>query len=194
MLKITERNLPHWTTDGAIYWVTFRMADSLPQEKLKFWKTARDAWTALHPEPWSKTDWREYDKLFGEQFDKWLDAGFGSQALANRQIREVVHNALLCFHGQRHELHNAVIMPTHVHLLIRPFSGEQLSELLKGLKGSSARKVNVLLKRTGAFWMEESYDHIVRNEEQYRYYHHYIRTNPARAGLRSDEYWLMSQG
>lgn len=50
-LFITRRNLPHWNRDGAIYWVTFRLADSLPQEKLRAWSEERSLWIKAHPEP-----------------------------------------------------------------------------------------------------------------------------------------------
>jgi len=44
-------NLPHWRQDGTTYFVTFRLADSLPQEKLKRWKQERDEWLADNPKP-----------------------------------------------------------------------------------------------------------------------------------------------
>lgn len=186
----TKRNLPHWQRAGSIYWINFRLADSLPQSKLRAWKEERDAWEQLHPRPWSDFEWNEYDKRFGERLEKWLDAGMGSCALARQDIREAVKSCLLKFDGERLHVHAAVIMPTHVHALIEPFEGEDLAQLMKGIKGASARLANRLLGTTGTFWLDESYDHIVRSQAQYEHFRRYIADNPVKAKLKDHEYWL----
>lgn len=56
--------------------------------------------------------------------------------------------------------------------------------------GASARAANLLLGQTGTFRMDESYDRIVRNEEEYRRFVDYIRANPAKAGLSDDKFWF----
>jgi len=189
-ITITHRNLPHWRKDGAVYWITFHLADSLPQEQLRQWKCERDAWCGNHPEPWSEADWNEYDERFGGKIDLWLDAGLGSRALVRSDIRDVVKRCLLAFDGIRLAVHSAVIMPTHVHALLEPLEGNDISKLLKGIKGASACEANKLLNTSGMFWFDESYDHIVRSQEQYRRFLNYIANNPIKAGLRSDEYWI----
>ena len=66
-----------------------------------------------------------------------------------------------------------------------------LSDLLHGIKGASARAANRILGTTGtSFWMDEAYDHIVRNEKQYRHFLRYIDENPLKAHLRNGEFWL----
>jgi REP element-mobilizing transposase RayT len=79
-------------------------------------------------------------------------------------------------------------MPNHVHLLLEPLQDESLCKLMKGIKGASARACNQILNQTGNFWMEESYDHIVRNREEYTHFIRYIEMNPVKAKLRADEY------
>ena len=74
-------------------------------------------------------------------------------------------------------------MPNHVHLLILPLPGSDLESLLKGIKGSSARVCNQVLKRAGQFWQPDSYDHIVRNLEQLTHFREYIADNPKKAGI-----------
>jgi len=49
-------NLPHWRQDGAMYFVTWRTADSMPRERVNQWNKERDAWLKAHPEPWSVND------------------------------------------------------------------------------------------------------------------------------------------
>jgi REP element-mobilizing transposase RayT len=190
-VTITRRNLPHWTKEGAIYWVTFRLADSLPQDKLRAWSEERDIWKKAHPEPWSDADWEEYDERFGKRLDEWLDAGYGSRALMRPDVRDAVRECLMKFDGQRVRVHAAVIMPTHVHVVLEPLGANVLPQLLKGIKGASARQANDLLGTGGTFWMDESYDHIVRSEKQYRHFLRYVAENPRKANLGDSEYWLL---
>ena len=193
-ITTTRRHLPHWKTDGSIYWITFRLADAIPQDKLRAWQEERGLWLKRHPKPWSEAVWSDYDQRFGARMQAWLDAGMGSRALARPNARAVVTNSLLRFDGERLRLHAAVIMPTHVHLLLEPLGGHDLSRILKGIKGTSAREINKLLGTTGTFWLAESYDHIVRSEKQYRRLIRYIADNPVKAGLREDEYWHYQGG
>ena len=191
-VRITRRNLPHWSVSGSdvIYWITFRLADSIPQEALHLWKNARDKWARAHPPPWDSATGAEYDELFGDRFEAWLDQGLGSRALAKPEIRGIVRDRILHFDGERLIVHSAVIMPTHVHALLQPLRPHAITPLLKGIKGVSARQINQALGTSGAFWQEESYDHIVRNAGQLGHYFRYIEDNPRKAGLRPDEYWL----
>jgi len=189
-LVTLQRNLPHWTADKAIYWVTFRLADSIPKDKLDAWRSYYNVWLKNHSQPWDTMTWEEYNEKFGEPFEKWLDAGMGSCALARENARENVRQSLLYFDKIRLILHAAVIMPTHVHCLMEPLEGFELSELLKSIKSYSAHEVNKRLGRTGAFWQKESYDHIVRSEAQYVKYIQYIRENPIKANLQEGMYWL----
>ncbi len=40
--------LPHWRQDGCTYFVTFRLADSLPQSVVAKLKEKRERWLARH--------------------------------------------------------------------------------------------------------------------------------------------------
>ena len=80
-----------------------------------------------------------------------------------------------------------VVMPNHVHLLLTP--NIEPSVVLRRMKGASARQANKLLGLTGQpFWQGESYDHLVRSQEEFERIENYILQNPVRAGLaRSEE-------
>ena len=90
-------------------------------------------------------------------------------------------------------LDGLVVMPNHVHLLITPKIA--LSEIMRRLKGSSAREANKSLGRLGTFWQEESYDHLVRSDVEFGRIKSYILENPVKAGLvRSAEEFRWSSG
>ena len=84
------------------------------------------------------------------------------------------------------------IMANHVHVLLLP--RVPTSRLLKSLKGCTAYQPNRVLGRTGEpFWQRESYDHWVRNQEEWRRIAAYIENNPVKAGLvKAPEQWPFS--
>jgi REP element-mobilizing transposase RayT len=121
--------------------------------------------------------------------DRILDAArTGPPFLKQPEIAEIVHASL--HHGahiSHYELHAWVIMPNHVHLLITP--RVEVSRLLRSLK--RATRANELLRRTGEpFWQDESYDHLVRDADEFRRIQNYIENNPVKACLAPypDEY------
>jgi REP element-mobilizing transposase RayT len=92
------------------------------------------------------------------------------------------------------ELDAAVVMPDHVHLIFRLADDADLSRVLKLLKGRSARRINQMLEREGAVWMDESFDHVIRNEDELRDKLEYIKQNPVKKGLvkhPEDYKWLL---
>jgi REP element-mobilizing transposase RayT len=192
-ISTTRRNLPHWVAEKAVYWVTFRLADSLPQDKLNAWREEYAEWAKCHPQPWDDAVWAEYTERFGDRLEKWLDAGMGSCALARPDVREEVRKSLLYFDGSHWTLHAAVIMPTHVHCLIEPLGDFPLSKVMMSIKTASARRANGCLGKNGRFWQEESYDRIVRSEAQYAHFVRYIQANPVKARLREGTYWVYAR-
>ena len=191
-LDITQRHLPHWTQAGATYFVTFRLGDSIPLDLQRQWQAEREAWLRQHPEPWTAAEEAEYNERFTRQQNEWLDAGTGSCQMRRRDVRDCVEASLNHFNGQRYHLDAYVLMPNHVHALVIPAEGQSLFELLKGIKGVSARRCNQLLGRAGeTFWMEDSYNRIVRSAEELLATRDYIQRNPINAQLRSDEFLLV---
>jgi REP element-mobilizing transposase RayT len=91
-----------------------------------------------------------------------------------------------------YELEAWVLMPNHVDLLILPKA--PVPVIMRWLKGSTARRANLLLGRTGQpFWQDESFDHWVRNNTEFDRIVRYIQENPVTAGLVSSaELWLWS--
>jgi len=50
----------------------------------------------------------------------------------------------------------------------------------------SANRINEVLGRTGPLWLDETYDHIIRDDEDYRNRAAYIWLNPFVEGLTDD--------
>ncbi len=108
----------------------------------------------------------------------------GPLHLSRPEIAQVVVDAL--GYGQDtlryYTLHAFVVMPNHVHVLLTPHVA--VPKLLRTLKAFTARRANQILGSTGKpFWQDESYDHVVRNEEEWQRIRAYIEQNPVRAKL-----------
>ena len=174
-----RKNLPHWTQPGSTYFVTFRLADSIAQPHLNEYKKLREKWLT-HNDPSEKTP---PEKLFSEKVNEWLDQGAGSCILRNPEISKIVADTLLHFDGERYLLDEWVVMPNHVHALVTPFPGFELKSILHSWKSYSAHEINKQTDKPGTVWKQESYDHIVRNEEELNRIREYIRNNPAKAGI-----------
>jgi type I restriction enzyme R subunit len=192
-----QNHLPHWRQEGVTYFVTFRLGDAIPQAKLERWKQEREWWMEAHglsangnleELPEEKRD--EYHRRFTKTFHDWLDAGSGSCALRDSRCAEIVGNSLNHFSGERYDLGSWVVMPNHVHALVGPLANHFLQDILHSWKSFTAHAINKLLGLTGPFWQHESYDHIVRSEEQFAHYQKYIRENPLKAKLRRGEFLL----
>jgi REP element-mobilizing transposase RayT len=83
-----------------------------------------------------------------------------------------------------YKLYAWVIMPNHVHAVMRPHPSRNLPQIMRWVKGSTARASNLVLGRTGEpFWQYESYDHCVRNADELNRIIHYVERNPVVAGL-----------
>ena len=77
-ITVYQRHLPHWRQSGATYFVTFRLADALPQEKLQLLKRLREEWERTHPPPRRDEDWLAYAREVTNSAEQWLDEGYGA--------------------------------------------------------------------------------------------------------------------
>jgi putative transposase len=82
-------------------------------------------------------------------------------------------------------------MPDHVHLLLTPAeirSGKwiSLSQIMQGIKSAASHRINKRRGRKGPLWQDESYDRIIRDEEEFNGKLKYICENAAKASLIED--------
>lgn len=196
-VRIHEMHLPHWRQDGVTYFITSRLADSMPQEKLDQWRDERATWlrarglgSAEELDKLPAKERNDFHRHFTAEWHRWLDAGYGACVLRAQETREIVIAALLQHHLERYDLDAWVVMPNHFHALVTPLAERKLGEIVQSWKGASARAINVRSGRTGRLWQPEPYDHIVRSEEQMEHYRRYIAENPIKARLREGEYAL----
>jgi putative transposase len=189
-IRFTANRLPHWQQEGAVYFLTFRLADAVPYNLRTRWESEREAWLRVHPQPWGPEIEREYHERFPGAIERWLDAGHGSCILRCRDCAEIVAQALRYFDGERLAIISAVVMPNHVHALLIQNAEWQLEKVLRSWKSFSSRKINSLLGRDGSLWQRDYFDRLVRDQKHFANCVRYIRRNPGKVHLQSGEYIL----
>src|SRR5204863_4430065 len=141
-------HLPHHRRAGSTYTVTFRLADSVPQEVLKAWVAERDALRGRAArEELSDEEVKRLEALQSEKVQAYLDAGYGACWLRREDIAGLVAEALTYHEGKRYRLYAWCVMPNHVHAEVEPLPGYELSDILHSWKSFTANKANALLGR-----------------------------------------------
>ena len=175
--------LPHWDFAKSVQAITFRLADSVPKKTIKSWKRE----LASLPD----------DKQRQEQLHRLIahheDAGHGEAVLADPACASLVQNELIRKHAGSYKLIDWVIMPNHVHVLVRLLNGYSLTPVVQRWKGASAVHINRHLNRSGKLWESDYYDRCIRDMDHYHDSIAYIRNNPMKAGLcEKPEEWRFS--
>ncbi len=176
----TRGYLPHVDAEGSAQFITFRLADSMPQNLLNQWRTELASGEIT-------------DADLRKRIEYFLDSGYGSCSLRDRRIANEVRETLLKWNDKRYRVVAWAIMPNHVHLLIEMLEGHPLSEVMHSIKSYTAHEANRILGRKGRFWAAESFDRYIRDASHFRNTVKYIEDNPAKAGLcRRPEDWEFS--
>lgn len=190
------RNLPHWRQEGATYFVTFRLADSLPVARLHELAGLRNEWERRHPPPRTGQVGEEWQRIEWVKTEQWLDAGEGECLLRApehwAEVQDSLHHFAEPAGSARYELGAYVVMPNHAHAIVRPLEPARwpLEAIVGGWKRHSSHRIHEVLGRQGRLWQEESFDRIVRDEEHLWRSLQYIGRNPIKASLRSGEFAL----
>jgi HsdR family type I site-specific deoxyribonuclease len=172
------RNLPHRDKEGLIQFITFRLADSLPQDVIQ--QIESELKTIADKD--KKVEKRK-------RYEKWLDNGYGCCALANPQMAQVMQDALKYHDGDRYNLLAWSIMPNHVHVLIK--ANSSLIKIIQSWKSftgkwalANNKKYNLgILNDADAFWIPEYFDRFIRDEDHFNNAIKYILENPKKANL-----------
>lgn len=172
--------LPHLDEPERIQFITYRLADSMPQAFLE----AADE--ALRRGEITEARRRK-------RIEHYLDQGYGACWLKDAAIARMVENSLRHFDGERYRLLAWCVMPNHVHALAEMVEGYPLEDVVQNWKSYTAHEMNRLLERRGRVWQPEGFDRYIRDEVHFHRVVGYIEDNPVNAGLVADAGdWLWS--
>lgn len=102
--------------------------------------------------------------------------------------RKIVLNVCKFFDNQRYRIFVLVIMPDHVHMLMQPLPKSDnkfwsVSSIMHSVKSYSAKQIPRVMPHIRTVWQPERYDHIIRNQQEFKNTWEYIRQNPVKAEL-----------
>ncbi len=177
--------LLHADKEGTIQFITFRLADAVPQERITEWQKELGLWQSLEHIP--ADDPRQAE--LRRRLEVYADAGHGSCALQDPRVAEMVCDAMRHFDGERYRLLAWCVMPNHVHVLLEMLPGHALSEVMHSWKSFTATQANKLLGCKGEFWMRDYFDRFMRDTRHLEDTLEYIKANPVKAGLK-DWAWV----
>ncbi len=193
--KHYKRNLPHFQNEGGTYALSFRLSLSLPQYIINEMKQSKNYYKEnlkkIIKENVEKFK-REFYQRYFEKFDDFLDRyDHPDNYLRNRECAQIVADTLHYWDTKRYHLFAYCIMANHAHLLIKPLIREKdeyfsLATIMHSIKRHTAFECNRFLNRSGQFWLHESYDHEIRNEDDFVNQLNYIKQNPVKARLVKD--------
>jgi putative transposase len=111
----------------------------------------------------------------------------------NRSIFQVPENAqilinILFKYRDQHayQLHEFVVMPNHLHLLLTPGESISLEKCIQFIKGASSHEIHKRRNHKLEIWQKSFHDWTIRNEPDWHEKAQYIRMNPVRATLVDD--------
>jgi putative DNA methylase len=172
--------LPHFDAAGFTQFITFRLADSMPQEVLVRWRDE------LERNEITDADHRR-------RIEHYLDQNYGAGHLRDSRIANLLQDTFLKWDGERYNLISWVIMPNHGHILLTPIAEFTVADIMHSIKSYTAHKANKILARTGQFWAKEYFDRYIRDHKHFVSTVNYIENNPVKARLcDSPEKWPYS--
>jgi len=197
---IIERRLPHSSQAGAVSFITWRTADSMPKAVVDRWHADRAACLNHYGIDPTQSDWRQQFMLqhpeaarncldpFWNRWEDELDSCHGACVLRQPELARIVRDSLLHFDGDRYLILDFVVTPNHAHLLAAFADEDAMLNQCESWKRYTATQINRRLKQHGRFWQSDAFDHLVRTEKQFEYLRGYIANNGIKAKLRPGEY------
>ncbi len=203
---VYKRRLPHIQPVGGTFFITMRLANSLPaylvneltaDHQIQLRRIHKEFEEKSKKEP--EKDWQKMKNLalsaakedYHWLFDHHLDIGtYGPMWLEQREIADLVVESIHFLQNKGiYDLFAYCIMRNHVHLVIGNTT-QVLHQTLKSLKQFTGYRGNKILGRSGNFWQKESYDHWVRNDNALQRVINFSYYNPDKANLISNgEEW-----
>ncbi len=194
--------IPHFDIEGAYQSITYRLADSLPSKVLKAFSTELDKIKQISGEMGSSpiTNSKQLESQRRQKIEKYLDAGHGSCILKETQIANIIIDNWHFFDKQRYELLAYVVMPNHIHVLIKTYPEWTLQKVVHGWKSYTAKEIKKVMFKMGEppippehIWQADYWDRFIRNDQHFFSTIDYIHNNPVKAGLcQSASDWLAS--
>ncbi|NQZ58286.1 MAG: transposase [Lentisphaeraceae bacterium] len=170
--------MPHYDTVYKYQMITYRLGDSLPHHKFIPGNTgvpsvnsidesrnprntgvppvnsideSRNPGNTGVPPVLSENSTPKYEQALQRRkaIEKDLDKGYGSCILKIPEIAKLVVDAWKYFDGERYDLIAYVVMPNHVHILIKTFEDYSMSKIVHSWKSYTAHEIKKFFSAGG---------------------------------------------
>ncbi len=115
--------------------------------------------------------------------EAYLAQGRGSCLLQDPAIASLVEDSLMHGHGRKYELIAWVVMPNHVHVIVRSLEEGAVPSIVQGWKSFTSRQIRRKIGGSGAIWMRDYFDRWIRSGDHLDKAIRYVHENPVVAGL-----------
>ena len=105
-----------------IYHVSFRLADSIPEARLRQWIYERNALlknAKIANRLLNIYEVNRLQYLYSENVERYLDAGYGACLLRQKEAAQIVKASLEYYNNQKYLLHAWCIMLNHLHVIFQ---------------------------------------------------------------------------
>jgi len=97
---------------------------------------------------------------------------------------EILLKTILRYRDQGcYMLHEFVVMPNHIHLILTPSGNTSLERAVQLIKGGSSHEIHKERENSVKIWQEGFHDWTIRDAQDWHTKVGYIRLNPVRAKL-----------
>ncbi|HZS47349.1 MAG TPA: hypothetical protein VFC63_19925 [Blastocatellia bacterium] len=202
-----RRNLPHYQPLGGTFFITTCLTGSIPRSTIDWYLKEKHRFEQQADNlPTSERAKREREirrRWFSRIESALHKSTSGPIWLKDERVAKIVMDALHFFDGKRYRIDAFTVMPNHLHLVIAPLQMiatdnnaltrteilrnqeryYSLPHIMHSIKSFTSLEGNKLLDRSGEFWQSESYDHAIRNQQEWERVIAYVINNPVKAGL-----------
>lgn len=190
-IEIWGRKLPHWFQENKTMFVTFRLADSLPKNKVEEFLADRANMLKEEKRTAGNNTRKAYDIMMMRKMEYRLNNGYGNCILRREDVRNVLVEALYYYNNKEYLLHTFVVMPNHVHILLSSLTNKPINNIIGKVKGFTTFQLRKSLGINEDIWQKGIFDRILRNWDEFEKYVDYIANNPK--SLPEDSYSLYIQ-
>lgn len=190
-IEIWGRKLPHWFQENKTMFVTFRLADSLPKNKVEEFLADRANMLKEEKRTAGNNTRKAYDIMMMRKMEYWLNNGYGNYILRREDVRNVLVEALYYYNNKEYLLHTFVVMPNHVHILLSSLTNKPINNIIGKVKEFTTFQLRKSLGINEDIWQKGIFDRILRNWDEFEKYVDYIANNPK--SLPEDSYSLYIQ-
>jgi len=186
-----KRYLPHIHSGNMPCFITWRLKFQIPKVNMDKYNNLKELHSqelsTFAPEQQESQTQKHQKQLFAAFDDIMHNLEAYPQILKDddnvSELKKVIH----AHDKVMYKLYCYCIMPNHVHVLLEPLTIENsftpLSKIMQTIKGSSSYNINKLRNASGSIWQKESYDHVVRSDDEFKRIIGYILNNPVKSGL-----------